>query len=188
MSDPAAPLAVDAIAPEGTAAGATDGMATAPATDPAAPAVSRRHQVRVKLAGFLHWFVLRILAVALFVGGVALGYNAYLNSQPAPVAAIDPAVADVPAPPVVQELVGALRANDEAGLRSVVPAEPYQLLIAEMDRWEFQDLTDVKVLSTALDGPRTATELILSGTSTAGNPVAINLVVHTSDGRISSFR
>lgn len=200
MTDPQIPdplaveqgLVPDTVAPPLTPpVEATADAAAAAAADvasPADPAVSRRHRARVKVAGFLHWFVLRLLAVLLFVGGVALGYNAFLNSQPAPISAVDPAVADTSPPPVVQEFIAALQSNDEAGLRSAVPPDPYQLLIAETKRWQFQTINDVKVLSTAVDGPRTATELILTGVSTAGNRVIINLVVHTTDGRISSFR
>jgi len=44
------------------------------------------------------------------------------------------------------------------------------------------------VLSTAVDGPRTATGLILSGTTTDGRTMWINLIVHTENGQISTLR
>jgi hypothetical protein len=139
------------------------------------------------LAG-LRWLVARTVAIVLFVGGVALGYSAFVANQPPPIVAIDPAVNGTEAPAVVKEFIVALSSNDAAALRSAVPPDPYQLLIAEMSRWDFQSIQAVETLSTYVDGPRTATELIMSGLATNGTPVSVNLVVHVDGGKIASFR
>jgi hypothetical protein len=62
------------------------------------------------------------------------------------------------------------------------------VLIVEMERWEFRSMTGVETLSTFVDGPRTATELVMTGLSTTGQPVSINLIVHVDGGQIASFR
>jgi hypothetical protein len=160
---------------------------TAP-TAPAAPTTPAAPTRRLHLLAGLRWVIARSLAILVFVAGLALGYNAFLANQPAPIAAMDPATDGSQVPPIVQEFVAALAQGDEAAMRSAVPADPYQLLIAEMSRWELRSMHEVEVLATAVDGPRTATELVISGIDTSGNPVSINLVVHTDDGQISSFR
>lgn len=158
------------------------------AAEPAATAPSPHRSRRLHLLAGLHWLALRTLAVVVFVAGVALGYNAFLANQPEPTVAVDPATDGVSAPAVVQEFITALSSNDTAALRAAVPSEPYQLLIAEMARWDFQTMSKVETLSTYVDGPRTATELVMSGTSTAGTPISVNLIVHVDDGQIASFR
>lgn len=165
-----------------TPAAATPAAASAPAA--ANPHTSRRLHV---LAG-LRWLVARAFAIVLFVGGVAIGYGAYVANQPPPIVALDPAVDGTVAPAVVTEFVAALASNDAAALRSAVPQDPYQLLIAEMSRWDFQSIQSVETLSTYVDGPRTATELVMTGLSTEGIPVSVNLVVHVDAGQIASFR
>jgi hypothetical protein len=57
-----------------------------------------------------------------------------------------------------------------------------------MKRWDFPQMTGIQTLSTYADGPRTATELVMSGVSSAGTPVNVNIVVQTSGGKIESFR
>jgi hypothetical protein len=168
-------------------------VAATPATVVAAtPAIDvvvtahRSHRLRF-LAG-LRWLIARTVAIVLFVAGVALGYGAFVANQPPPTIAVDPATNGVVAPAVVREFVEALISNDPSALRSAVPTVPYQQLIAEMGRWDFQTMTDVETLSTYVDGPRSATELVMSGTSTAGVPLSVNLVVQVDDGQIASFR
>lgn len=126
--------------------------------------------------------------VALFVGGIALGYANVRPATPVAAPAGDPATVGVPPAPAVQELVTALLTNDADRVRAAVPAEPYTLLTSEMQRWDFETVTTVETLSTLVDGPRSSTEIILIGRATTGNPVNINLVVHTVDGQIVSFR
>lgn len=151
---------------------------------PAAARPSRRLRAVAGTRRLVAW----AFAIALFGGGVALGYRIFVVSQPPPIVAVAQATDGVDAPLVVKEFIVALASNDAAALRSAVSQDPYQLLIAEMARWNFQTLTRVQTLSTYADGPRAATELVMSGISTAGVPVTVNLVVHVASGRIVSFR
>lgn len=160
----------------------------APAADTTPAAASPYKSRRLHLLAGIRWLVARAFAIALFVGGVAIGYGAYLAVQPPPIVALDPAIDGTVAPAVVQEFIAALASNDAAALRSAVPADPYQLLIAEMGRWDIQSVESVETLSTYVDGQRSATQLIVNGTSTADTPVSINLVVHVDTGEIASFR
>ncbi len=161
-----------------------------PVADPTAtPATTSPYKSRrLHLLAGIRWLVARAFAIALFLGGVAIGYGAYVAVQPPPIVALDPAVDGTVAPAVVTEFSAALASNDAAALRSAVPADPYQLLIAEMSRWDFQSVQSVETLSTYVDGPRTATELVMTGLSTEGLPVSVNLVVHVDAGQIASFR
>ena len=159
-------------------------VAAAAAT--ATPSTGRRRVLRL-VAG-IYWLIARLFAIALFVGGVALGYSAFLATQPAPTFVVDPAVEGVAPPAAVEEFISALTSNDPDALRSVIPAEPYQLLIAEMARWGFTSVTSVERLSTMADGDRTATEIVMSGPTDSGVPVTVNLVIHVDAGQIASFR
>lgn len=161
-----------------------DQTADVAAAVPAVPTVRRRTKV---VAG-LRWAVARMVAIAVFVAGAALGYNAFLADQPAPVSVVDPATDGVEAPAVVREFITALTSNDEAALRSAVPGGPYSQLVAEMQRWQFQEVTGVETLSTFADGPRLATEIIMSGRTQDGTATSINLIVHVADGQIAMFR
>ena len=170
---------------ESTAA-ASDTNAAAAATAAATPSKGRRRVLRL-VAG-IYWLIARLFAIALFAAGALLGYNAFLANQPAPTFVVDPAVQGVAPPAAVEEFIGALTSNDSDALRSVVPAEPYQLLIAEMARWGFTSVASVETLSTMVDGDRTATEIVMTGPTDTGNPVTVNLIVHVEDGQIASFR
>lgn len=182
-ADVAAPAAAPTPA-EAPPVAPADMPPIAPAEAPPAPFGSRRLHL---LAG-LRWLVARLFAIALFVGGLALGYSAFLADQPEPTVVVDPATAGVATPTTVEEFITALTSNQPDALRSAVAPEPYQLLIAEMDRWGFVSITKVETLSTYADGPRSATELVMTGTTTAGVPVTVNLVVHVAGGQIVSFR
>ena len=169
ITEPLAPPIDAPIADPAAPPTTTPAPATTPATT--SPYKSRRLHL---LAG-IRWLAARAFAIALFVGGVAIGYSLYVAVQPPPIVALDPAVDGAVAPAVVQEFIAALASNDAAALRSAVPADPYQLLIAEMSRWDFQTVQSVETLSTYVDGPRTATELVMTGLSTEGIPVSVNL-------------
>lgn len=160
---------------------------TATSDAPAVPTASTRSR-GLKLLGGLRWLVARSIAILVFIAGVALGYQAFLSTQPAPPPIGDPATAGVATPAAVNEFIDALQTNDSAALRAAVPGDPYQLLITEMARWDLKSVTGVKTLSTYDDGPRSATELVITGVSTTGAPVSINLVVHLDGGKIVSFR
>jgi hypothetical protein len=185
----AEPLVPDAPAVAAEAApAAVDPGAAADATATTDLPIMAHHSRRLHLVAGLRWLLARALAILVFVLGVTLGYGAFLATQAPPLALVDPATGGNATPAVVEEFITALASNDAAALRSAVPTAPYQLLIAEMDRWEYRSISSVERLSTYADGPRTATELVLHGTTTAGNPVTVNLVVHVDAGTIVSFR
>ncbi len=153
--------------------------------DPAtAPGRRRLARLRVGLGRLVRAAVM----IALFVGGIALGHANVRPSTPVAAPAGDPATVGVLPAPAVQELVAALLTNDADRVRAAVPAEPYTLLTSEMQRWDFETVSTVETLSTLVDGPRSSTAMVLIGRTTTGNPVNINLVVHTVDGQIVSFR
>ena len=178
---------VDAAVPplEARVEAAPPAPAPVTSSDAVAPPTSSR---RLHLLAGLRWLVARTVAIVFFMGGVALGYNAFLADQPAPPPIVDPATRGTETPAAVREFMAALSSNDAAALRSATPPDPYQLLIAEMDRWSFVTMTEVEALSTLVDGPRSATELVMTGTTTTGVPVTVNIVVHVDGGQIVSFR
>jgi hypothetical protein len=155
---------------------------------PVAPVVERpRRRVKV-IAGVLR--ILRFaIAVALFVGGVALGVMTFQRmAPPAPVVG-DVSTGGVETPAVVQELVLALESNDADALRSAVQADPYRQIAAEMQTWDLKEVKSVETLATMQDGARSATEIVILGRRTADQaPLVFNLIVHVSDGTITEFR
>jgi len=176
----------------------TGAIAPAPAAPPATapsvaadapPAISTaRRRLLVLRAGLGR--VLRFaLVLAIFIGGVAFGYRAFLASQPAPSAPFsDAATAGNQASPVVREFIAAVATNDADAVRSAVPAGPYKLFTYEMERWEFQEVTSVDTLATYEDGTRTSTAFVMVGRDPSNNPIAINLIVETQDGNIVGFK
>lgn len=160
--------------------------ATVAAAPPAIPRA--RRAALAAMAGTIR--LLRFaLVLALFVGGVALGYQAHLSTivgSAAPVA--DPATAGNQPAPVIRELIAAVESNDADRIRSVVPSEPYKSFTSEMQNWSFQEVTSVETLATFEDGTRTATAFVMIGRSAQGNPVTINLVVETDGGQIVDFK
>jgi len=128
------------------------------------------------------------ITIALFVGGVALGSALFERTQPPPPVVGDPSTGGVPTPPVVKELADALASNDADSLRSAVSGDPYRLLAGELQSWNMQGVTSVKTLATMHDGPRSATEIIITGKSASGDPLVFNLVVHVTDNQIVNFR
>jgi hypothetical protein len=159
-----------------------DAMA-APA-EPAKPVHARRRRIR----GWMFRLVTSLFALALFIGGVAIGVNTYQRIQPPPPVVGDPSTGGIPTPPVVKELADALASNDADSLRSAVSGDPYRLLTGELQSWQIQGVTSVETLATMQDGPRSATEIIITGRSMSGDPRVFNLVVHVNDNQIVDFR
>ncbi len=140
------------------------------------------------MAGLIR--VLRFaLVLAGFAFGVALGYQAFLRSEPPPTASVAElaTAGNLPAP-VVREFIAAVARNDADAIRSTVSADPYKALTAEMSRWEINTVTSVKTLATFEDGQRTATAFVMIGRDGSQNPVAINLIVETQAGNIVGFK
>jgi len=129
------------------------------------------------------------IGIGLFVFGIWIGMQVFQSTQKStdPVGAT--AVSNgVPTPPVVQEFAHALQIGGPDAVRSSVSTDVFSLLASELQRWGYATIKKVDVLSTAVDGPRTATGLILSGTTTDGRTMWINLIVHTENGQISTLR
>jgi hypothetical protein len=127
-------------------------------------------------------------AAALFALGLALGIAAFTASQPLAPPVGDPATGGIATPAVVRELTAALASNDADSLRSTVTGDPYRLLAGELQSWNMQGVTAVETLATMQDGTRTATEIVITGKGTDGQPIVFNLVVHVDGNSITSFR
>ena len=194
-AEPAATSSSDAATIPADAGAIPPGETTAAPASAAAPATAGtmatpvRRPRRLAIVAGLTRLARLTVAVALLVAGVAIGYQTFLNAQPAqagPVA--DPATAGNLPAPVVRELLAAIGRNDADAIRSAVPAVPYKALTAEMSRWEIHEVTKVETLATYEDGPRTATAFVMIGRDSAKNPVAINLIVETEAGNIVGFK
>jgi hypothetical protein len=167
----------DAVAPAPT-------TPEAPVPGAAAPVRRRRTVALVvlrRLAGFA-------LAVAFLVGGVLLGYQAFLSAQPPPAVVGDPATQGVPTPGAVAELAQAIGRNDADAVRAALTPQVFDLYAGEVQRWSIGTVTEVETLATYQDGPRAATALVLHGRTADRDPVAIHLIVLTQDGQIVSLR
>jgi hypothetical protein len=177
IADPLVPPSPTAPPPAGTTEPAT--------TDVTAKRMSRR---MTAARGGLR-MIQFVFGVALFVLGVWIGLQVFqANQKPSDVAAAGGVSNGIPPPPVVQEFANALGRGGPDAVRSSIPTDVFALLTSELDRWSYGTITHVDVLATAQDGPRTATGLILTGTTTDGRTMWINLVVHTDDGKISTLR
>jgi hypothetical protein len=160
-----------------------DDLAPVP-TGPTAPVHARRRLIR----GWTFRLVTSLFALGLFVFGMAMGVNAFNRMQPPPPVVGDPSTGGVPTPPVVSELAKALASNDADSMRSAMAADPYRLLTGELQSWQIQGITSVETLATMQDGPRSATEIVITGKSPSGDPRVFNLVVHVDDNQIVTFR
>jgi len=184
----AVPAAESAEAPAEVTAAPSEAAVpeTADTTTPEVSVARRRGLALVAGIGRLLRFA---LVVALFVLGVILGNQAFLNSQSAATRSVaDPSAAGKQPAPVVREFIAAVGTNDADRIRSAVPAEPYKLFTSEIERWKFQQMTSVETLSTYEDGPRAATAFVMLGLDTNGNPIAMDLIVETQDGNIVGFK
>jgi hypothetical protein len=141
------------------------------------------------LRAFGAMFVKGLAVLALFVGGLALGNAAFQSSQaPEPTQVVDPVTDGVEPPAVVREFVGALSSGDADSLRSSLQAEPHARLTSEFRRFDIQHISSVETLSTHVDGSRSATGIVMQGTTTTGVPISINLVVLADGNTIEGFR
>ena len=162
-----------------------DGAETA--TPDGAPPVATGVR-RARVGGILLRLGAALLTFGLFVGGLAMDVSVYQRTQSPPPAVGDVSTGGIATPPVVSELTDALAKNDADALRSAVAADPYRLLAGELQRRNIQGVTSVETLATMQDGPRSATEIVINGRTTAGVPITINLVVHVTDNQIVNFR
>jgi hypothetical protein len=179
---PAEPVAAEPLVPPAS----VEGAVVPPATTDAPVATQSRRGAAAR--GTLR-VVQFAIGVGLFVFGIWIGMQVFQSTQKStdPVGAT--AVSNgVPTPPVVQEFAHALQTGGPDAVRSSVSTDVFSLLASELQRWDYATIKKVDVLSTAVDGPRSATGLILTGTTTDGRTMWINLIVHAENGQISTLR
>jgi hypothetical protein len=132
-----------------------------------------------------------VATLVLFVAGIGLGYAAFHATRPlmagSPIV-VDDSSANGRTPPAVQDLVAALKSDDQNAVRAVLDSDPYRLLAGELASMKFQKIDGVDTLSTYSHDNLAATEIVIHGVDSDGNDTAINLVVHEKDDVIVSFR
>jgi hypothetical protein len=151
-------------------------------------AAGKKTRRRRRIRAWILQLAVVAFAIALFVGGLALGGAVYQRVQPPPTQVGETATGGIAAPAVVAELAEALASNNADSLRSVVSGAPWRLLTGELQSWNMQGVTSVETLATMQDGPRSATAIIIKGTSADGSPLVFNLIVHVDDNQIVNFR
>jgi hypothetical protein len=180
--------AAEAVTPAETVTTA-EAVAATQAAAADAPAVSGPRR-RERAAVFMRRFAVFALAVALLVGGVALGSVIFQRARPA--ADVVPAgqvgtTAEQPAL-VAQEFIGALRANDFDAMRSAMQPEAALHFNDEIERRGVMTIDKVEVLGTHVAGPRSATEILMQYKNDQDLPLSINLVILVDGGKIEGFR
>lgn len=178
-----APTTATAVA---TIDAASDGPAAATPTDaPAADRASRRGAV----GRALRRLAVVAIGLTLLVAGVALGNYAFQSSRPAPTAGVgDPGGSLTNPPAAAQEFISALSINDADAIRSSLDRDPHLDLTREMTKYGIQRVDEVEVLGTTVDGPRSATEILMHYQREDGISFAINLVILVDGGKIEGFR
>ena len=129
-----------------------------------------------------------MLAVALFVTGVAIGTTTFQRTRPAPVTVDGPVTVSQPPPAVAQEFITALGDNNADAMRSSLNAQPNKDLTDEFARFGIKKVLSVQTLGTSVDGTRSATEILMKTEKTDGLPFEVNLVVLVDGGQIEGFR
>lgn len=187
---PTDPTASDAAAaavatPAADATPAEHAAATAPAAAiPAAPVVKQSSRALVLGKRLLRF----AFTLALFAAGVVIGAQMFVQSQPVTEVGGDPAVVGNPTPAAVAELVNAIAADDSDAIRAALAPEIFSNYTADLQNFGISKVEGVDTLGTYVDGPRTATVLVIHGRDVERNPFAINLVVLTQDGQIVRLR
>jgi hypothetical protein len=129
-----------------------------------------------------------VIGAVLLVAGIAIGNYAYLTTRPTPIALGDPGTNLENPAPAAQEFIAALAVNDADAIRSSLDAAPHIDLSREMEKYGIQSVDSVDVLGTTVDGPRSATEILMHYQREDGIAFAINLVILVNDGKIEGFR
>jgi hypothetical protein len=183
---PETAIAEASVTVDGAAAAVIAAPAAEAASPTAAPAAPGRTMKRLNVAA--HRTMRFALGVALLALGFAVGWDVYIINRPAPAVIGDPTVVGQPAPAIVEEFANAVASGDSDAIRSALPQEMFARYTSEMQRFGIASISDVETLGTYTDGPRTATALMLFGTTIDRNPFAINLVVVTQNGLIVRLR
>ena len=158
------------------------------AEDAAAEKKERSAARRRRVGGALRTVATVVIGAVLLVAGIAIGNYVFLATRGAPIALGDPGTNLQNPPPAAQEFISALAVNDADAIRSSLDAGPHIDLSREMEKYGIQSVDSVEVLGTTVDGPRSATEILMHYQREDGIPFAINLVILVNGGKIEGFR
>jgi hypothetical protein len=178
----------EAVTPAETVTTAEAVAATQAAADDTAAVPGPRR--RERFATFLRRFVTVAIAVAIFVGGIALGSTIFQMTRPAPAVVPPGQVGTTTEQPalVTQEFIAALRANNFDAMRSSLQAEAAIHFADEIERRGVMSFDKVEVLGTHVAGQRSATEILMQYKNGEDLPLTINLVILVDGGKIEGFR
>lgn len=197
VASEAAVMTADAQGAETTAeavatidAATDEAAAQAKAAEDAAAAEKKERSAsrRRAVGGALKTVATVVIGAVLLVAGIAIGNYAYLTTRPTPIALGDPGTNLENPAPAAQEFIAALAVNDADAIRSSLDAGPHIDLSREMEKYGIQSVDSVDVLGTTVDGPRSATEILMHYQREDGIAFAINLVILVNDGKIEGFR
>ena len=179
-AQPAEPVTVDPLVPPAPAATTAVPPAEQPAVQPSRRGAVARGGLRFAQFAF---------GIGLFVFGIWIGVQAFQAAQKPSDAEQAQVVSNgIPTPPVVQEFADALGSGGPDAVRSSVSPDVFALLVGEVQRDSIATIKKVDVLGTAVDGPRSATGLILTSTLNDGTTLWVNLIVQTENGKITTLR
>jgi hypothetical protein len=189
---PPADASMAATAPATTVDAPAIHSATAASVEPTAPAVatpdaSPKPSRRPVILAWTRRFALLVVSVALLVGGVMLGSTTFQRTRAVP-ASIGAIEFSQPPADVTKEFISALAAGDSDAIRSSLSMQPNKDLTDEFTKFGIKKVTGVETLGTAVDGPRSATEVLLHTTDTDGNTFDINLIILVNGNQIEGFR
>lgn len=177
------------VATTAQAVATIDAATDADVTTPADTAATDKRSRRTAAGRALRQLMVVVIGVALLLAGIAIGNSVFLSTRPAQTGGPgDPALGLADPPAATQEFISALSVNDADALRSSLDREPHIDLMREMERRGIQKVDQVQVLGTSVDGPRSATEILMQFEREDGISSAINLVILTDDGKIEGFR
>ena len=180
-------MAAETVTTADTVTTAEAVAATDAASDAPADASPRR---RERVTSVMQRLGVFAIAVALLVGGIALGSTIFRMTRPA--TDVVPAgqvgtTAEQPAL-VTQEFIAAMRTSDFDALRSSLQPEAAIHFEDEIQRRAMKSIDKVEVLGTHVFGERSATEILLQYKTDEDIPRSINLVILVDGGKIEGFR
>lgn len=189
---PPADASMAAMAPATTVDAPSIDSATAASVEPTAPAVatpdaSPKPSRRPVILAWTRRFAALVVSVALLVGGVMLGSTTFQRTRAVPT---NGGAIEFTQPPadITKEFISALAASDSDAIRSSLSMQPNKDLTDEFTKFGIKKVTGVETLGTAVDGPRSATEVLLHTTDTDGNRFDINLIILVNGNQIEGFR
>jgi hypothetical protein len=174
--------------PEAPTAGMAASDATVAVAAPAAATAAATRRSGAVAMVTVRRLLRAAFAVALFGLGVVAGQRAYTLSQPPAPVVGDPGIADVPPTAIVAELANAIAAEDNDAIRAAMTQEIFDGYTSELQQYGIAGVERVESLGTFVDGPRSATMLVLHARTVDGNPFTLYLVVQTQDGVIVRLR